>query len=121
MKKVQRLIKDSEFQQVRSEGKSSSHPFMLLFARPNGLTLTRFGFVVSKRVGKATVRNRVKRLMRESIRTRVLGISSGWDIVLVARKPSVGRSYWEIAAAVEELFRRSHLVDDLGPTAGSPH
>jgi ribonuclease P protein component len=120
MKKAQRLIKDREFQQVRSEGRSSSHPLILLFARPNDLNLTRFGFVVSKRIGKATVRNRVKRLMRESIRTRALGIPSGWDIVLVARKPSAGRSYWEIAAAVEELFRRSHLVEDIGPTAESP-
>lgn len=117
MKKAHRLTKDRDFRRVRGEGKSWGQTSMMLFARANGLEVSRYGFVVSKHIGKATVRNRVKRLMREAVRQFHPQIPPGWDLVLLARKPIAGRTYWEIVATVEELLNRSRLVSTLPKTS----
>lgn len=59
--------------------------------RPNGAGVTRFGFAVSKVVGGAVVRNRVKRRLREAAMT--LDVAPGIDIVVGARKPAADATY----------------------------
>lgn len=81
---------------------------VVLRALPNGLSLSRYGISVSKRVGKAVVRNRVKRLLRESM--RVKHIKPGWDVVLVARAASAGASYVNLDKSVNGLLTRAGLL-----------
>jgi len=94
---------------VRGEGRSWAHPLVVLCASPNGLDRSRFGFSVGKRIGKAVVRNRVKRLLREVVRQRLDRIQRGWDIVLIARPPIAQADYWQIDRAVEMLLHRARL------------
>jgi ribonuclease P protein component len=75
----------------------------------NDLAFSRFGFSVSRRVGKAVVRNRIKRRLREVMRLRRQGIAAGWDIVVIARPPSARADYHEIERAVERLLRQAGL------------
>lgn len=117
MKKAHRLTKDRDFQKVRGEGRSWGHPLIVLFARPNGLEVSRYGFVVSKHIGKATVRNRGKRLIREAVRKCHSRIPPGWDLVFLARKPIADRTYWEVSAAVEELLSRAKLLQTFPATS----
>ena len=69
MERALRLTYDADFRRVRTHGKSWAHPFAILCALPNNLPHNRYGFSVSKRIGGAVVRNRVKRLLREAVRT----------------------------------------------------
>ena len=71
------------------------------------------GFAVGKWVGKATTRNRVKRLLREAMRRRMDRLQSGWDVVVIARSPIVGTEFKQIDSAVESLLRRARLFVDL--------
>jgi ribonuclease P protein component len=106
-------LKDNErFQRVRREGRSWSNLFLVLCALPNELEHSRFGFSVSKRVGRAVVRNRVKRLLREATRARRPSIASGQDLVFIARGPIAKANYGEVDQAVEELLKQAGL---LGP------
>ena len=110
MKRVYRLRERSRFDQIRREGKCWAVPFVVLCVLPNDLAWSRFGFSVSRRVGKAVVRNRVRRRMREVVRLRRARIAPGWDLVFIARPPIVRADYQEIEGAIEELLEKAKLL-----------
>ena len=103
-----RLTKKSEFATVYSQGRAWANDLFVMKAIPNQLGLTRYGFLVSKRVGKAVVRNRIKRLLREG--ARLTPIEPGWDIIFIAREATATCNYYQIKKAMEELFCHAHLL-----------
>jgi ribonuclease P protein component len=76
----------------------------------NGLSRSRFGFLVSKRLGGAVVRNRVRRWLREAARARLTHVASGWDMVLIAREPAAEAGFWRIGEALDSLLGRAALL-----------
>jgi ribonuclease P protein component len=80
----------------------------VLAARPNGLDLNRFGFSVSKRVGNAVTRNRVKRRLREA--ARLSNVIPGWDILLIARAGAGDSDYRELERSMTNLLKRAKLL-----------
>jgi ribonuclease P protein component len=111
LKKRYHLRSNKQFQRVRQEGHSWAHPLVVLCALPNDLGHSRFGFSVSHWVGKAVVRNRAKRLMREATRLRQGNIKEGWDLVFIARHPIREASFKQVDQAVEQLLRRAGLLN----------
>jgi ribonuclease P protein component len=119
MERKYRLRLNADFQRVRQKGKSWANRLMVLCALPNDLEYSRFGFAASKRIGKAVVRNRARRRMREAVRLRRVVMSEGWDMVFIARSPIVGATYPEIAWAVEDLLKRADLCKSVESENGS--
>jgi ribonuclease P protein component len=76
-------------------------------AMPNGSSLSRYGFSVTKKVGKAVQRNRVKRLLREVMKLQSL--KPGWDIVFMAR--SVAADYHQLKRALTRLLAQAQLLE----------
>lgn len=110
MKRRYRLRKNADFQRVRHLGQSESNRFMVLIALPNQLGYSRFGFAVSKRIGKAVRRSKIKRQMREAARLRRGQIQAGWDLLFIARAPIEGATYQEIAQSVCNLLKKLKLL-----------
>lgn len=114
MRKQMRLRKSRDFAAARREGKSWANNTLVLIARRTDADGCRFGFSVSKRVGNAVVRNRVKRRLREVARTRIAARikieSGGWDFVVIARKDAAAADYRRLNRSLERLFKRAKLV-----------
>jgi len=109
VKRHQRLRDRVRFQQVREEGRSWVHPLLVLYALPNELPYSRFGFTASRHVGKAVARNRARRLMREAVRLSLQHIETGWDLVFIARATITEADFREVEAACAALLRRAGL------------
>ncbi len=107
MQKKGRLTQSSQYGMVYEKGKSWANELLVLKALPNELEVTRYGLSVSRRVGNAVRRNRVKRLIRESM--RLIEVKPGWDVVFIARNPASTANYWRVKRAVEDLLSRGRL------------
>jgi len=81
---------------------------VVMKALPNGFSLTRCGFTVSRHVGKAVTRNRVKRLLREIL--RLTPVEPGWDIVFIARPVAATADYASLKESVGGLLWRAGLL-----------
>ncbi|HAV10333.1 MAG TPA: ribonuclease P protein component [Dehalococcoidia bacterium] len=108
MKKKSRLTTRAQFVAVYESGHAQVDQFIVMRALNNGLDVSRLGFSVTKNIGNAVVRNRVRRLLKEA--TRVLDIRQGYDIVFIARSRCVNASYIQISNSVESLLSRIHVL-----------
>jgi ribonuclease P protein component len=104
----QRLRLDREFQRVYRRGRSWGHPLLVLHVLPADSS-RRLGISVSKKVGGAVVRNRVRRRLREILRAALPGTRSGFDLILVARAAAAKATFAELAEAVQSLVQRARL------------
>lgn len=81
---------------------------MTLRALANEYGFSRYGFVVSKALGGAVVRNKVKRRLREI--TRRLTIQEGWDLVFIAKKGAAEANFSQLVRSAECLVQKASLL-----------
>ena len=92
----------------RSNGQANS--CLVLYARKNRTDTNRVGITVSKKLGKAVVRNRVRRRIREAYRLNEEKFLPGWDIVIVARSRAVEISFSKLNESLLSLAERADLL-----------
>jgi ribonuclease P protein component len=108
MKGEEHLTKPEQFTQVYKNGCTQADRLLVLKALPNKLDFSRFGISVSKHVGKAVVRNRIKRRIRAIVKSESL--YSGWDIVIIARSPAAESDFQLLEKSLNRLLNRAHLI-----------
>lgn len=106
--RAHRLQRSPDFQRVYRRGRSWALPLLALHALPQP-TGRRVGISVSKKLGKAVVRNQVRRRLREIVRAVITEWKDGCDVVLVARTAAASASFAELEAALRELAGRARL------------
>ena len=97
----------------RTNGQANS--CLVLYARKNRLGENRVGVTVSKKLGKAVVRNRVRRRLREVYRLHESRFLPGWDIVVVARGRAVDASFSDLTRAYLSLAKKCGILREEQP------
>jgi len=111
---LEQLKRSNDFKRVRQLGKSYSHPIVVLIAlQSENREVTRIGVTAGRAVGGAVQRNRAKRLIKAALTSLVshadITINSGWDIVLLARRPILQQKSQAVQLALGQLFQRANL------------
>ena len=87
-------------------------PYLVLYARKNRTECNRVGITVSKKLGKAHIRNRVRRRLREAYRLNEEKFLPGWDIVLVARSRAVEAPFDKLVDNYLKLAKKAGILRD---------
>ena len=102
------LKENSVFRRLYYKGASAGNRYLVVYCRRNGLKCNRLGLTVSTKLGKAVVRNRMRRRLREVYRLHEATLHAGFDIVVVARSAAVEADFSKLQAAF------AHAADKLG-------
>ncbi|MDO4485869.1 MAG: ribonuclease P protein component [Bacillota bacterium] len=109
MLKKEILRKKDDFTLIYKKGKSIGERYIVLFYRKNNLSYNRTAFLASKKVGNSVIRNRSRRLMRESYRFLKDDLKTGYDIIFIARASMVGRKFKDVDKSVKRAVSKAKL------------
>jgi ribonuclease P protein component len=106
-----RIKQGRDFARVREEGRRVVHGCLIAnWARSNSPARTRLGVITGSRIGGAVIRNRARRLLRESFRLHQLELSQPVDLVLVARPSIAGKSLQDVEKDFLTTLRKAGLL-----------
>lgn len=113
MQKKYRLKKNRDFRRIYNQGKSTANRELVIFVKENpNIEYFRLGISVSKKIGKAVVRNRIKRLIKETFRLFLNNhdLKRHLDIVIIARNPTSSMDYSKFERSVKDLLKKSNIL-----------
>ena len=87
-----------------------ANSYLVLYARKNRTGGNRVGITVSKKLGKAHIRNRARRRLREVYRLNEERFQPGWDIVVVARMKAIDCDFQELTKAYLSLAKKAGIL-----------
>ncbi len=102
------------FRRLYSSG-GKANALLVVYARKNRLGINRVGVTVSKKLGKAVIRNRVRRRLREVYRLNESRFLPGWDIVVVARGRAIDASFSDLTKAYLALAKKLGILREEQP------
>jgi ribonuclease P protein component len=105
--KSARILRSKDFRRVYDHGAKFSGPLFSAFClRNNQEEGMRIGFTCPRALGRAVIRNRIKRRVREAVRARLGLAGAGWEIVINPRLRALTAPFSQIEAEIERLFKR---------------
>ncbi|MFO7839396.1 MAG: ribonuclease P protein component [Desulfosalsimonadaceae bacterium] len=102
----ERLLKRHQFLAVSRRGRKVQDACFIVYYRPGGTDNPRLGVTVSRRVGNAVTRNRVKRVIREFFRNNRHLLEGNWDLNVIAKPAASGLTAQEAAVSLNRLFSK---------------
>ena len=88
-----------------------ANSYLVLYARKNHSATNRVGVTVSKKLGCAVVRNRIRRRLREVYRLNEDKFAPGWDVVVVARSRCIHADFSKLTHAYLSLAEKAGIVE----------
>lgn len=104
------LNRNFQFRRMYRSAKSKTDKYLVLYYRKNkNRKENRLGITVSKKIGTAVVRNRIRRLIKENYRRNEGQIRKGYDFVIVARSRAAEADFYQIQSSFLSLIETCHL------------
>ena len=103
------LRRRADFEAIGRHGTARSTPLLVLRWMRTDRGETRIGLSTPRTLGGAVQRNRVRRRLRELVRTRMERIGPGWDLLIIARPAAGTATHAELGEALDALVRRSDI------------
>jgi ribonuclease P protein component len=126
---MERLKRRTDFRAAATGARAPAKAFVLQARKRNDIgqnhdgkdqAAVRLGFTVSKQVGNAVVRNRVRRRLKEVVRlTPAAPLCPGHDYVLIGRRTALQRPFGDLMRDLETVVRRVHLPELVNELAGN--
>ena len=112
LKKTKMLRKNYEFKKVLSKGKYFSGENIEVFILKNNKDINYIGLAISTKVGKAVVRNKIKRIIRENYKNIENNIKNGYSIVFLWKKnkPTENAKYEKIKEDINNIFDKANII-----------
>ncbi|WP_066366239.1 ribonuclease P protein component [Neobacillus fumarioli] len=114
MKKELRIKKNKDFQAVFQKGRSfANRQFVVYSLKKDDQDFFRIGLSVSKKLGNAVTRNRIKRYIRQAIFELKDQLTSSHDYVIIARKPSAEMDFFEVKKSLSHVLKVGKVLKNL--------
>lgn len=105
------IKKDADFRKVYKRGKSVANRHLVMYTLPNKTQKSRIGISISKKVGNAVTRNRLRRLVKEAFRLNIdPNIKPGYDIVIIGRIRSSEANYSEMEKSLKHISKKADIL-----------
>lgn len=111
MQKKFRLTSRRAFDYVHKKGKSIANNTLVLVYAPTKYNL-RVGFSVSKKIGKANVRNKIKRRLKEGFRLMIPYLDNKYNYLFIARNNAADCDYHQLVNSMQHLLNKANLITD---------
>lgn len=108
--RLYRIRSRQDFQKIYQRGKSKANRELVCYTLKNSLPYNRFGFSLSKKFGKAHLRNLYKRRLSEVIRLNLNHFKPGYDIVFIARKPLAACDFAACERSLKDVAKKCGLI-----------
>ena len=105
------LAKQNEFRRLYRTGRKESDRYLSVYTCPAGGRRGKVGIVAGRRLGKAVERNRIRRSLRETIRTNQEKIHDNKDLAIIVKPPALELPRRELAEQLLQLLKKSEVLD----------
>lgn len=102
----QSIKENNEFKNVYKKGKKIVNKYFVFYYFENGLGYDRVGFTVSNKIGKSTVRNRIRRRLKEVFRLKYEETNKGYDFIIVARNRMKTSEYRKVEREFNKVYKK---------------
>ena len=109
--KDSRLTKRTDFEKVARGSRPTHSKYLILKKSPNPNHKTKFGIVISTKVSKkAVVRNKIRRRIREVLRSNLSKIKPDYKVILVVKNTVIDKDYQELKQDLETILKKASLL-----------
>ncbi len=112
LKRINRLKKRYQFNYVYKSGEHFSGDHMVLYVVSSKTKSIKVGLAVTKKIGKAVVRNKVRRRLRELLKKQVPALKQNYNIIVVARDNITSASFETLSNELSKLLKKAKLFNE---------
>ncbi len=114
MKKTNMIKSNRTFRYIYKKGATASTPYMAFYATKDRWGKNNLGITVNVKIGKAVIRNRIKRIIKESYRLNEENVKDGYNIVIVSRFKMANATFFDTQKSLITLLKKLELWKECG-------